>query len=144
MTGSPEVYSRLKLLPAALVLLALEHDPRARETVPVRQVERHGTTSSWAEDEVTFNWGGLMDGRRSSSRIRLAEIARAMLDSTPINLRALDHVEHGTWTHFMPSLAVAWPDPPASIDELLEGGGWRELAGDAFRHGAAGDDHDDS
>jgi hypothetical protein len=136
-------YSGLRLIPAALALLDREHDGVARAAVTVEPVERHGSSGTWTEDEVTIDWTRLEDGRRSSTALRLTAFARSMLDGTPVDMREIDHFGHGTFAHFMRALAVAWPDPPPPIDELLAGGEWRELSGDEFRRRASGDDPDD-
>ena len=77
-----------------------------------------------------------------STALRLTAFARSMLDGTPVDMRALDHFGHGTFAHFMRALAVAWPDPPRPIEELLAGGEWRELGGDEFRRRAGDDPHE--
>lgn len=131
-------YSGLRLIPAALALLDLEHDGVARAAVTVEPVERRSRSGAWTEDEVTIGWTRLNDPRRSSTARRLAAFARSMLDGTPVDLREIDYFGHGTSAHLMRALAVAWPDPPPSIEELLAGGEWRELGGDEFRRRGGG------
>jgi hypothetical protein len=94
---------------------------------------------SWAEDEVTIDWSRLTDPRRSSTAMRLAALARSMLDGTPVDMREIDSFDHGTFAHFMRALAVAWPDPPPSIEEMQQQG-WRELTSEEFRRRAREDD----
>ena len=110
--------------------------------VTVEPVERQGSSGSWTEDEVTIDWTQLEDARRSSGALRLTAFARSTLDGIPVDMREIDHFGHGTFAHFMRSLAVAWPDPPSPIDELLAGGEWREFSGDEFRRRASSDDPD--
>jgi hypothetical protein len=80
------------------------------------------------------------DGRQSQHR--LSAFARSMLDGTPIDMREIDYFGHGTFAHFMRALAVAWPDPPPSIEEMQRQG-WRELTGEEFRRRAREDDPDE-
>jgi hypothetical protein len=144
MTTESDVrtYSGLRLIPAALALLDLEHDAVARAAVTVEPVERRSSAGAWTEDEITIDWTRLSDPRRSSTALRLTAFARSMLDGTLVDMREIDYFGHGTFAHFIRALAVAWPDPPPSIEELLAGGEWRELGGDEFRR-RAGDDPDD-
>lgn len=135
-------YSGLRLIPAALAMLDVDQDPVARAAVTIEQVEQHGFGGhTWIEDEVTIDWTRLSDARRSSTAHRLTAFARSMLDGIPVDMREIDHFGHGTFAHFMRALAVAWPDPPPSIDELKEHG-WREITGDEFRRRTSGDDPD--
>jgi hypothetical protein len=137
-------YSGLRLIPAALAMLDVDHDPVARAAVTIEQVEQQGLHGdSWIEDEVKIDWTRLADARRSSAALRLTAFARSMLDGTPVDMREIDHFGHGTFAHFMRALAVAWPDPPPSIDELQQQG-WREITGEEFRRRAAGDDPEDA
>lgn len=136
-------YSGLRLIPAALAMLDVDNDPVARAAVTVEPVERRGGPSgSWTEDEVTIDWTRLSDPRRSSTAHRLTAFARSMLDGIPVDMREIDYFRHGTFAHFMRALAVAWPDPPPSIDELKQDG-WREITGGEFRRRAAADDPDE-
>ena len=137
-------YSGLRLIPAALAMLDVDQDPVARAAVTVEQVEQHGVGGrSWIEDEVTIDWTRLSDARRSSTALRLTAFARSMLDGNPVDMREIDHFGHGTFAHFMRALAIAWPDPPPSIEEMKQQG-WREITGDEFRRRTdAGDDPDD-
>ena len=128
---SASVYSGLKLLPAALVLLDVDEDPVARQAVRVERVQRSGTPP-WAEDEVTIDWERLQDARRGSTALRMTAIARSMLDDAPVDLRELVHFGHGAYARLMRALATVWPDPPPSIEQLL-GAGWREVTPDEFR-----------
>lgn len=135
-------YSGLRLISAALAMIDVDQDPVARTAVTIEQVEQHGFDGrSWIEDEVTIDWARLSDPRRSSTSLRLAAFARSMLDGTPVDMRAIDHFGHGTFAHFMRALALAWPDPPPSIDKLEQG--WREITGDEFRRRAGGHDPED-
>ena len=118
---SASVYSGLRLLPAALVLLDVDEDPVARQAVRIETVERSGTPP-WTEDEVTIDWERLQDARRGSTALRMTAIARSMLD----DLRDLVHFGHGAYARLMRALATVWPDPPPSIEQLL-GAGWREV-----------------
>jgi hypothetical protein len=135
-------YSGLRVLPAALALLDVEHDPVARAAVTVEPVERRGRSGSWTEDEVTIDWTRLTNPQRSSTAIRLPTFARSMRDGTPVDMREIDHFGHGTFAHFMRALAVAWPDPPPPIEEMQRQG-WRELSGEEFRRRARDDDPDE-
>ena len=94
-------YSGLRLIPAALAMLDVEHDPVARAAVQIRQVERQGGSGSWTEDEVMIDWTRLEDGRRSSSALRLTAFARSMLDGSEVDMREIDHFGHYTFAHFM-------------------------------------------
>jgi hypothetical protein len=128
---SPSVYSGLKLLPAALVLLDVDEDPVARQAVRIETVQRSGTPP-WTADEVTIDWERLQDARRRSTALRMTAIARSMLDDAPVDLRELVHFGHGANARLMRALATVWPDPPPSIEQLL-GAGWREVTPDEFR-----------
>lgn len=135
-------YSGLRLIPAALAMLDVDQDPVARAAVTVEPVERRGASGSWTEDEVTVDWTRLTNPQRSSTALRLAAFARSMLDGIPVDMREIDYFGHGTFAHFMRALAVAWPDPPPSIEEMKQQG-WREITGDEFRRRTdAGDDPD--
>lgn len=102
-------------------MLNLDDDPTARTAVTIEPVEHHDTSRSWTEDQVTIDWARLTDTRRSSTGIRLAAFARSMLDGTAVDMREIVHFGHGTYAHFMHALAVAWPEPPPSIEELAYG-----------------------
>jgi hypothetical protein len=141
--SEPDVrtYSGLRVLPAALALLDVEHDPVARAAVTVEPVERRGRSGSWTEDEVTIDWTRLTKPPALEHGDPAPDV-RAIYARRDSRRHARDRPFRSRHVRALHALAVAWPDPPPPIEEMQRQG-WRELSGEEFRRRARDDDPDE-
>lgn len=104
------------MLAAALGILDEDNDQRVEKAV-VHQINPEDL-----EATVEIDWAQLEENLVSSSEALRVQIARSLLDGTPVSLQGLEGFGSATYGLLMHGLGKSWPDAPPDLDELFRGG----------------------
>lgn len=106
----PVRYDSLKVLPAAIALLKLATEISPNRAVTVRQQEFGYGNHTFTDDVLTVDWEDLTDPRHADTTLRLAAIARSLLDGTPVDLSKVVHFGDETGRRVVAALALIWDE----------------------------------
>ena len=121
-------YIGYRLLPAALGILDPDRDHRVANAVELFVDDRAGIGYG-----ATIDWDALDALPSTSSEQLRVDIARSLLDGTPVALAGIASLGAATYGLLMPSLARSWPATLADIEERMRAKAVREIDPDERR-----------